>query len=126
MSCIYNKSKDEIIMIGGLDEKTNEWYKFMMIYNIKNNKLRKIDIGTIFGGSPAVALSNDDDVLHIVGGSENDCHFMYHLNNKTFKNIYSFKRTYSSLGSQSLIYNQLTNTLIMMGGASGATYKKGG
>eukprot|EP01084_Bolivina_argentea_P052855 97056_1 len=81
-SSIYNPSKQEIICVGGGGD---EYRNIMMIYNIKQNTIKKIKCLKSIGQCPGLVVTKNN-MLHIVGGDENDGHhIIYNLvTNKSF------------------------------------------
>eukprot|EP01084_Bolivina_argentea_P260561 440056_1 len=130
---IYNPTTNEIIFVGGYDYCNNSNCESIVIFSLNNKTMKHIDIKTEIGKEARLALTHNDLYLHIVGGTKNDHHIIINLEtNKVLKkenNIYSFKKIklgstqyvgdvyaqYGIMGHQ-LIYNKLTNTLIMLGG----------
>ena len=74
---IYNKTEDKMIFVGGGDAQSNyKLYDYIMIYNMKNNKIINIDIKTVIGPNSVLALTNNDNYLHIIGGGQNYLHII--------------------------------------------------
>eukprot|EP01084_Bolivina_argentea_P212054 360545_1 len=113
---IYNKTEHSIIFVGGVDMTNNKKkYESIMIYNIETNIMKNIDFKTI-GGNSRIILTNDDKYLHIIGGRVNRMHIRYNLLTNESNTIHSFHDTISYIQAHALLYNPLSNRLMLFGG----------
>eukprot|EP01083_Nonionella_stella_P169934 577219_1 len=127
---IYNPSQNEMLFVGGHDYYPQiHAHPFITIYNMTNNQLRKNEIKievdqqcTLRGAR--LALTNNDNFLHIVGGQNNGSDFIVNLLTKVVRtkpnNIYPFRSNHYDYGvvNHELIYHKAENQLIMVGGCA--------
>eukprot|EP01084_Bolivina_argentea_P142342 250083_1 len=117
-SFIYNATRDTIIFVGGYNSQnrisicgaTIHYYS-IMIYSMKYNTVKHIDINTKMGNSPLLELTNNDTCLHIITKTTDNQHIMYDLSTNKANNIHTFNNTVF----HGLIYTKITNQLIMFG-----------
>eukprot|EP01083_Nonionella_stella_P217571 781054_1 len=122
---VYSPMKNQIIFVGGeatgeAFHTTREKYKQIMIYDRTQATFTKLNFETIIGTQPVLALTNNDEHLHIIGGSNNCNHILYNLSTNTSETIHSFGANPAMCG-HALIHHKETNTLIMLGGCSDTT-----
>eukprot|EP01084_Bolivina_argentea_P055267 101332_1 len=116
---IYNKTKHEIIIVG--DNATQKHKKSIKIFNFENKEhcnIKNKGVNIKIGHDAALALSNNDKMLHIIGGSHNSYHYMYNLTTNQIENQYPFHDTNPKITNHALLYNSKTNLLHMFGGIS--------
>ena len=152
-SC-FAPSKDVVYFVGG-----DEPYDQLMIYDIKSDKLEKIDIKidtdlgvNHIGCNPAILCTNTDlnfkkvilgfihdlenkyqlyipsaiiiiieiysnnDNLHIIGGENNNKHFLWNAKVRRFEVLHSFDEYENGIRGQSLIHNYKMGKMYMIGG----------
>eukprot|EP01084_Bolivina_argentea_P059253 108164_1 len=120
---IFNKSKDEIIFVGGANvNKNNKEYTLIAFYDIKTHNITTTDINYVIGSNSKAVLV-DENKLHIVGGQLNSKHILFDLETKRASFIYDFMDTNPGIQEHGLIYDPIRNTLMMFGGYYLTKYK---
>eukprot|EP01084_Bolivina_argentea_P212056 360548_1 len=123
---IYNQTEHCIIFVGGVDVTNNKQkYNSIMIYDIPTKTMQNIDFKIIIGSNARIVLTHNDKYLHIIGGSANEMHIRYNLLTNESDTIQSFHNTIPCIISHGLLYNPLSNRLIIFGGKVLKTYYDG-
>eukprot|EP01084_Bolivina_argentea_P031671 58615_1 len=121
---IYNPTNDTIIVVGGNDakidyQKMDNSFRSIFMYNMKNGSTKIINFPKV-GENPRLLLTNNDQFLHIIGGSSNNDHIICDLSSNQTKCIHKFdvrQRT-----GHGLIFNKRTNYIYLFGGVSNHGY----
>eukprot|EP01084_Bolivina_argentea_P160999 280300_1 len=119
MQPIYNCATGEILFVGGHGMKYNDdAYQLISIYNVKDKTLKQIDFKTKIGMYAQLALTNQNNDLHIIGGDVNDYHIVYNLSTNHAKNVYLLrdKKHNYDIHGQGIIYHKPTNSIMRFGG----------
>eukprot|EP01084_Bolivina_argentea_P203520 347591_1 len=64
------------------------------------------------------SLINVENNIHLIGGANNNAHFIWNHKNKLFDQIHEFEQ-YSNITNSSVLYVSSRNILVLIGGSSG-------
>lgn len=118
---IYNETDDTILFVGGANVKNHHHrYELLVIYNLRDDTIKKLPFNTIIGGNARCCLSHNDEYLHILGGTSNNFHILYDITKNKINYMYSFYDEYPQIQSCGVLYSPLTNIMYMFGGRSSA------
>eukprot|EP01084_Bolivina_argentea_P216339 367568_1 len=114
---IVSSKRNIFISAAGVNVKNgNENYALLLIFNLKTKQHSKINIGMQLGKNPKLLFSNNDNHLHIIGGTESGKHMLFDLTNNQMSQIYDFNQMNPGISSQMLLYSKTKNVIIMFGG----------
>ena len=117
-----NSRDNEVVVYGGV------WHPCFLTYNVRSGEWKQMvdkstakkvigdyQIGNV--GSDPRMVFDANNTLHVIGGSECNTHSIWDAKKMKFKKIFAFP--FGCIWAHGLIYNEITDTLLLIGGDHG-------